>query len=410
MNAFNAIGFIAVFVQDKLSPFLPRIFEQIRLSIASTKDTLKKKQMTSSDPFIFNCLTLLTKYVGIETFSYIRSIIDQVLTSGLSYNLVIALNEIVKQIPELKRDVEDGLHKQLSIILIQKSPPNILDFPRPIELPSTPVLVSDPQLTILALNTLSKFEFSRYVTESFLKFITAGYLESKFIEIRLTATRTVVLLLSPFIKIFNNEPFKHKEKAALELIREIMNKLMALCVTDKNQEVRLCVLRSLMADDIYYIHLAQAEILQLIFVALQDESFEMRQFVVCSLGKLSEVNPAIIMPVLRRVLIQILNELNFNGLNRNEERSAKLLSQLIFSAPKFMKPYVPSTLKVLVDKLNSTAPNQTDVIINVLHALGELVNVGGLDFIKEQENLTPLLIEFMQDPNSLEKREVRWRR
>lgn len=55
----------------------------------------------------------------------------------------------------------------------------------------------------------------------------------------------------------------------------------------------------------FYIHLAQAEMLQLIFMGLQDEQFDIRESVICLLGRLSDVNPALVMPTLRKVLIQV---------------------------------------------------------------------------------------------------------
>lgn len=71
-------------------------------------------------------------------------------------------------------------------------------------------------------------------------------------------------------------------------------------------EIRLSVFTTLMDIEPFYIHLAQVEMLQLIFVALQDEEYSIREAVICLLGKLSDINPAHVMPSLRIVLIQVL--------------------------------------------------------------------------------------------------------
>ncbi len=71
-------------------------------------------------------------------------------------------------------------------------------------------------------------------------------------------------------------------------------------------EVRLSVFSCLSeTDNPFSIHLAQAEMLELIFMGLQDESLEIREVVIGLLGRLGDINPAYVMPALRRVLIQV---------------------------------------------------------------------------------------------------------
>ena len=52
-------------------------------------------------------------------------------------------------------------------------------------------------------------------------------------------------------------------------------------------------------------HLAQAENLASLFIALNDERFEIRAIAMVMIGKLSKKNPAYVMPSLRKVLIQV---------------------------------------------------------------------------------------------------------
>lgn len=53
------------------------------------------------------------------------------------------------------------------------------------------------------------------------------------------------------------------------------------------------------------IHLAQAENLSCLCFALNDEVFDVREMAICILGRLSGLNPAYVMPILRKVLIQV---------------------------------------------------------------------------------------------------------
>lgn len=68
-------------------------------------------------------------------------------------------------------------------------------------------------------------------------------------------------------------------------------------------DIRYCVLASL--DERFDPHLAQAENLSALFVALNDEVFEIRELAICMIGRLSSKNPAYVMPSLRKTLIQV---------------------------------------------------------------------------------------------------------
>ena len=141
------------------------------------------------------------------------------------------------------------------------------------------------------------------------------------------------------------------------------------CTAD--DEIRECVLTSL--DERFDAHLAQADNLTTLFVAMHDgvsthtqvhkanillfthtiltvasfQVFHIRELAICSIGRLSNMNPAFVMPTLRKVLIQILTELEFSGIGRNKEQSARLLGHLVANSPKLVKPYQGSILKVL---------------------------------------------------------------
>lgn len=77
-----------------------------------------------------------------------------------------------------------------------------------------------------------------------------------------------------------------------------------ICV---DAEVRYWVMASL--DDSFDNHLAQAENLSALFVAMNDESFEIRELALCTIGRLSCLNPAYVMPSLRKTLIQVSNKI-----------------------------------------------------------------------------------------------------
>ena len=87
-------------------------------------------------------------------------------------------------------------------------------------------------------------------------------------------------------------------------------------------------------------------------MALNDEVFEIRELAICTIGRLSSLNPAYVMPYLRKVLIQILTELEHSGLGRNKEQAARMLGHLVSRAPRLIRPYMEPILKVMNTNVN----------------------------------------------------------
>jgi FKBP12-rapamycin complex-associated protein len=155
----------------------PYYFTQIFLA----KETPRKNQ--KYDPSIFTCLTLLSISTKAAIRSDILEMLDSMLATGLSPALTTALREIQIQIPSLKKDINEGLLKILSQILMNQPwrhpgmPKNILmqtlsGTGIPGSSPSSGANVmsssgglvpgsgdgSDNANVILALETLAKFD------------------------------------------------------------------------------------------------------------------------------------------------------------------------------------------------------------------------------------------------------------
>ena len=184
---------------------------------------------------------------------------------------------------------------------------------------------------------------------------------------------------------------------------QVLSKLLVVAIADTDPDIRQSVLGSI--DQRFDHHLAQSENLRSLFIALNDEVFEMRVLAINIIGRLVRLNPAFVMPSLRKTLIQLLTELEFGSVSRSKEESAKLLSHLIAASPTLIKPYVDPILKALLPKLKDTelAPA---VASAVLAAIGELGQVGGEDMMAYIDELMPLVIDTLQDQSSVAKREV----
>ncbi|XP_071144772.1 serine/threonine-protein kinase mTOR-like isoform X1 [Mytilus edulis] len=405
---FQAIGLMAISVQENISKHLTRIMEVIRSSLPPKDLPLKKYKSFVVDPAVFTCISMLSRAVGNVMMKDVRELLDSMLATGLSPALTAALRDLATQIPQLKKDIQDGLLKILSLVLIGRP----LKHPGAPKSPLSPLPIAGALLSptdshdttsiTLALRTLGSFDFEGHSLTQFVKHCAEHYLSSEYKEIRMEAVRTCARLLSPLLKLLASNQGQ-VSMAAMNTVAEVLHKLLVVGITDTDSDIRFCVLASL--DDRFDPHLAQAENLSALFVALNDEVFEIRELAICMIGRLSSKNPAYVMPSLRKTLIQILTELEHSGVGRNKEQAARMLGLLVANASRLIRPYMEPVLKVLIPKLKEPDPNPS-VTISVLAAIGEQAQVSGVEMKKSMDELLPIIIEMLQDSSSLQKREV----
>lgn len=147
-------------------------------------------------------------------------------------------------------------------------------------------------------------------------------------DVRLEAVQTCTILLKTAITQSEGE----NSRALKETVSHVMERLLIVAVTDIDSQVRLRVLRCL--DETFDPELAQPESLSALTICLHDEVFEIREIAILTIGRLSSMNVAYIIPSLRKTLIQLLIELEHSGMSRNKEQSARMLDHLIVSTPR----------------------------------------------------------------------------
>ncbi|KOX79033.1 Serine/threonine-protein kinase mTOR [Melipona quadrifasciata] len=234
-----------------------------------------------------------------------------------------------------------------------------------------------------------------HAVKQFVRRCADHFLTSEQAEVRLEAVRTCSRLL----RLALNQP----GPTVTNTVSTVLGKLLVVGITDTDPDVRLWVLASL--DDSFDIHLAQAENLSALFIAMNDEMFEIRELAIRTIGRLSTMNPAYVMPSLRKTLIQFLTELEHSGMGRNKEQAARMLDHLVVSAPRLIRPYMEPILKVLVPKLKEPESNP-GVILAILRAIGDLAEVNGAEMQQWMPELLSILLEMLVDASSPEKRGV----
>ncbi|KPM03125.1 serine/threonine-protein kinase mTOR-like protein [Sarcoptes scabiei] len=429
--AFISLGLFALSIKDEsensLDHHLPIIIGQIRQSFASkdssnSQSSKKHRQnighSANTDPSVYTCLAFIAQAAGSKVKSEIFEMLPLKLSLGLSEPLVNSLYDICKYIPELKNDIHDGLLKILSLVIMERPlmrpkllSDNVFDKNTissfsssmsgiAIDRQSDALSFTSNQSNIdietlkLALKVLGRFDFKSHYSIMFLPHCARHYLNHKHREIRLEAVHTCCQLLKPFLK-----PNNSLEKITKEVLRKIIN----VGITDPEKYVRYSVLSHL--NEYFDYYLAQASNLEALQKTVYDEVFEIRELGVCINGRLCSLNPAYVMPFLRRVLIQLLSEFEHSGITKNMEQSARLLGHLLASAPRLFRPYTEPILKIFMPKLRNLDQSQT-VSTAVMSAISELSIVSGLEMRPYFYELFPIIMEAAQDSNSFQKREI----
>lgn len=402
--AFITIGYIAVAVENEIKKHLPSIFEIIRATLPP-KDSVTKRKFFL-DQSVFMCITLLGHAVKSGISQNLADILDSMMATGLSPALTVCFRESAENVPSVKSAIAEGLLKMLSQILMNKSLSQISTPKHNLSAQLASLTTSDTQpdvqTIVLALNTLGTFNFEGQSLLVFVQRCADYFLANDQREIRLEAVQTCSRLLKQALQTIDEES---ESDTLRETVSHVLECLLIVGITDVEPNVRLRVLRSL--DETFDDELAQPESLSALMIIMHDEIFEIRELAIITIGRLSALNPAYVMPSLRKTMIQLLTELEHSGLSRNKEQSARMLDHLIVSTPRLISSYVRPILMILVPKLRESEPNP-GVILNVLRAIGDLAEVNGSsnEMDRWTDELLEILLEMLADAGAPDKRGV----
>ncbi|KAF9116461.1 phosphatidylinositol kinase- protein kinase tor1 [Mortierella sp. AM989] len=392
--AFRAIGKLALVAKRDMEEYLD---EAIRCIKEDLRAKINSKTRTAPDPSIFSCISMLAQAVGQTMEIYIPELLDLMLKTGLSEPMCQSLTDISTYIPRSLSGIQGRLLDMISLILsgshykdpgAPKSKKNAHTrsssyFP----------MTRNVETIILALRTLGSFNFSEHKLNEFVKDSCIIYLDDENAGIRRAAAQTCC-------QLFARDPIVYQTSThAVQVVGEVLEKLLLVGIADPDASIRRTILKSL--DERFDHHLAKAENIHSLFIALNDEMFDIRELVISILGRITAYNPAYVIPHLRKILIQLLTEIEHSGLTRNKEESARLLTLLVMASENLVKPYIETILKVLLPNIRDSSPG---VVSSVLQALGEIAQVGGEDLLPYMDQLMPMFIEILQDQSSPIKR------
>ncbi|KAK4703758.1 serine/threonine-protein kinase mTOR, partial [Phenoliferia sp. Uapishka_3] len=406
-TSFHAIGHVATHVKSAMAPYLDAILQAIKEGLQA-----RGRKGAPSEDSIFQCVGMLAQSVGQALTKHMHEILDLMFAFGLSASLRSALVQLGKDIPPLLPEIQERMLNLLSVTLsgepfTQAGAPTKAVLPKdgPIHLPET----QSDQTTELALEVLGTFNFkgifqvgrtlaSEPVDHSLSEFIrdcVVRYVENDNPDIRRAAALCCCAVLA------NDPVVSQTSNHAIKLVNEVLEKLLTLAIADPDAGIRQATISSL--DPKFDRHLAQAECVRSLFIALNDEVYAIREIAIKIIGRLAALNPAYVMPSLRKTLIQLLTELEYSTGARNKEEAATLLGLLVGASQRLTKPYVTPMLNVLLPKSRDPSPA---VAAAILTTLGELCRVGGEDILPELEPLMSLILDTLHDQASTPKRDA----
>ncbi|GAU24847.1 hypothetical protein TSUD_115700 [Trifolium subterraneum] len=405
-SGFIALGEMALALDGELSHYLPTITTHLREAIAPRRSKPSLEALA--------CVGNIAKAMGTTTEPHIRGLLDVMFSAGLSTVLVETLEKISTSIPSLMPTIQDRLLDSISMVL-SKSP----YLGRPAQSVGKGTIINVTQqvselsgsaLIQLALQTLARFNFKGHDLLEFARESVVVYLDDEDRSTRKDAALCCCkLIATSFSGIasahFGSNRLSRSGGKRRRLVEELVEKLLISAVTDADVTVRHSIFTSVHGDRGFDEYLAQADNLSAVFAALNDEDFDVREYTISVAGRLSEKNPAYVLPALRRYLIQLLTYLGQSADSKCKEESAKLIGCLIRNCERLILPYIAPIHKALVARLIDVGAN-IGIISGVLVTVGDLARVGGFAMRQYIPELMPLIVEALLDGAAVSKREI----
>lgn len=396
----------------------------------------------------FHCAADLVEALGETALPYMNELIEDLFGAGLSHDLIQCLHAIADCVPEQQGVIEDRLFQAVSICLA--GIPSARDLcdplaatqtfegsfqPRRVELiaddlDATNITKRDGRSSllreagsddrtirinmssshsavnslVLSLQTLGTFgdTMGRVTTYDsvvpilpFVQNVAAPYLSHPSSEVRRAAALTCCALLVP-------PGISHGTRVgsqSAEIVEDVLERLLRTAASDPSPVVRLCVVRAL--DARYDPFLCQAHHLKPLFLLLQDEVLATRAAGIRQLGRLASLNPAPILPFMRKFLLELIVELQCDvDTGRGREEATRLL--VVFLRSKSLQRLIHPVLPAMVASLplNGGTPRLASA---ALEALGELAKAAGASLQPWVKEVVPNILETLQDQSSASK-------
>ncbi|CAE6464067.1 unnamed protein product [Rhizoctonia solani] len=412
--AFKVIGALAKALQTGIMSMMDKIVERIHDALT----THVKKISPPVDP-VFECIKKLAKALGPLFARHAQSLLDDMFSHPLTEGLKRAVDAIIHHCPVLAPDIKERLLQLLTMTLCQRryeplgspeantgtspvadvkvlrslymvtseSPLHCMSLELPILQACTTTRSTILHLTILLTRT-------GHNLSEVVRVCIIPYLAEEHSIVRQTAALTACTLIAVDPVCFQTSDY------SVGILMNMLDRLLTLAVADQDQTVRRTVLSAL--DARFDRHLAHNDCIRYLFIAANDETFVNRELAVKHIGRLAALNPAYVMPLLRKTVIQLLHEVEFSIVSRRKEESAKLLTELIASTDTLITPYTIPILRCILARAQEK--NTIEVGSALMRCLWALSMVGGEHISEFTPKIMELVVRTLSDPLAVRQR------
>ena len=368
---------------------------------SSASGNLLSCRYLSPDASVFACITMIGE-AGPDASKCLDILLEYLLHCGLNHSILFCLDKLCSMPlihTDTKRKIHQGLLDNLRSILCNPLAHN------------TNLTNEQIDMILITLQTLRTFDFEAQAIEPFfVDILNSRFIEHEIVRIRIesiiTITHLLRKLLSPQSQTILSSTTTTPAIAANKLrikIGQITQRILTIGVTDLDPDVRYNVFLTLQDD--FKQFLAKSEALELLFFSVHDECHEIRELALSLIGRLSNINPAYVLPPLRHLLLQLLTELEIGCSLSGKEQASRLLGHLIANTPRIVRPYMQSITQALLPLIKQHEQH-SNVLIALVRTVGEQAQVCGIDLDQRIHDLFPILINMMQDTSNYRKREV----
>jgi len=257
-------------------------------------------------------------------------------------------------------------------------------------------------LSLRTLRTIGESYMDGDMLLPFLRNVISAYFDHPASSVRQEAVITCCLMMLPDKRERLHSRFQLCGVSA-SLFEEVLHKLLRMAVSDLSPIVRLCIVRGL--DERYDAYLC-LNFLAPLFLILEDEALAVRACALQILGRLSRLNPAPILPGLRRVLSDLIVELRCGG-NDGGRKEVAIRLIIVFMREEALqgltRPFISSIIDVL--PIIDVAPRLATAS---LEAIGDIATISHNSINPWLRQLISHILENIQDHNVSKQRICLW--
>jgi hypothetical protein len=439
-NNSNNTGFIMLPFAELQSMQTINELNSIMACIAMFAKSMVKDESETSSMTLASLSSTVSSSSSSDFSNLVMELLEPLMicSGGVTYTMRYCLNEICEHIPQLKTSIHENLLKILSQILtgrplfhiikvIASSASHLIrsnnyysfitngmissrlmnssgdDDTSGIDINDDTLIDNnlefekcpthmDTNVVVQALQTLRSFQFSSIYVIAFLRYCVDFYLHHDNRHVKIEAILTTSHLLSLLIATLDEQ----ESRALITIISCALRKLLICAITDYDADVRYHVLNSLDNDVRFNMFVALPENLNILFMCVRDERLEIRELSASMVSRLSASNSAYILPFIRKILMQLLTEVEIYPDISHREKSVRLMGHLLSHAPQLVNLYVKSLLDCLHSKLNE---HRRDIPFasSIVTVVGQLASQSNAESIVHFDTIIPFLIDSMQD-------------